>query len=126
MTDELLPVLSGRRILVVEDERLIALDIRNFLQGYGCAVLGPVSTTAAALALIDEQLPDAAILDVHLGAETSEPVAEALRAHGRPFLVLSAFRQYHLTGALSEAPLLSKPFDERKLRHELSGLLDGG
>ena len=125
MTDDLRRVLSGRRILVVEDERLIALDIRNLLEGCGCAVIGPVATTSAALALIGEHSPDAAILDVHLGNETSEPIADALRARGRPFLVLTAYQRSHLTGALRDAPLLNKPFDDRRLRHELCALLEG-
>ena len=114
---------SGRRILVVEDERLIALDIQDILEGWGCTVLGPVATNAAALHLIGRDCPDAAVLDVHLNGETSEPVADALRVQGRPFLVLTAYRQNHLTGALVDAPLLSKPVDEKKLRRELSALL---
>jgi two-component system, response regulator PdtaR len=123
MTEDLDNELSGRRILVVDDERLIALDIRDILEGWGCAVMGPVSTTTAALALIEEQLPDAAILDVSLKGETSQPVADALQTRGRPFLVLTAYQRRHLSGALVNAPLLSKPVDERKLHQELSTLL---
>lgn len=122
MKNNLIRGLSGRQILVVEDERLIALDIRNLLETCGCTVMGPVASTAAALALIGDQLPDAAILDVNLGSETSEPIAAVLRANGCPFLVLTAYSKSHLTGALTDAPLLSKPFDERDLRRELAGL----
>lgn len=122
MTDE---QLLGRRILVVEDERLIALDIQDILEGFGCKVVGPVATANAALALIQEDWPDAAILDVHLNGGTSEPVAEALRTGGRPFIVVTAYQRSHLTGALREAPLLAKPVDEKKLKGELSALLYG-
>jgi two-component system, response regulator PdtaR len=122
MSDDLHRDLSGRRILVVEDERLIALDVRDILEGWGCVVVGPVSTVAAALALIEEQTPDVAILDVHLKGGTSEPVANALLARDRPFLLLTAYNRSHLTGALVNAPLLSKPVDEKKLHQELSAL----
>ena len=123
MTDDLHNELSGRRILVVEDERLIALDIRDILKRWGCTVVGPVATATEALALIVNECPDSAILDVHLDGQSSEPVAAALQASGRPFLVMTAYPRIHLTGALSVAPLLSKPVDEKKLAQELSTLV---
>jgi CheY-like chemotaxis protein len=104
-------MLSGRRILVVEDERLIALDIQDILEGFGCTVMGPVATANAALELIQDDWPDAAILDVRL--------------NGGTFLVVTAYQRDHLTGPLREAPLLTKPVDEKKLRLELSALLHG-
>lgn len=117
--------LSDRRILVVEDEWLIAIDIQDILEGFGCTVMGPVATASAALELIADELPDAAILDVHLNGGTSLPVAEALRSCGRPFVVVTAYQQNYLTGALRDAPHLPKPIDEKKLLLELSTLLDG-
>lgn len=125
MRDDLHRDLSGRRILVVEDERLIALDLRDILEGYGCTVAGPVATAAAALALIADECPDFAILDVRLNGGTSELVAADLRGRGCPFLLLTAYQQSHLTGALCEAPLLRKPVDGTKLGQELSALLSG-
>ena len=110
--------LSGRRILVVEDERLIALDIQNILEGWGCTVLGPVATSAAALDMIADNPPDAAVLDVNLKGGTSEPVAAALRDGECAFIVLTAYQRSHLTGALHDAPLLSKPVDEKRLWQE--------
>lgn len=115
--------LSGRRILVVEDEWLIALDIQDLLEGWGCTVLGPVATAAAAIDLVADDPPDAAVLDVHLDGGTSEPVAAALRGWGRPYLVLTAYQRSHLSGALLDASLLSKPVDEKKLAQELASLL---
>lgn len=123
MTDDPHNELSGRRILVVEDERLIALDIQGILEKWGCRVVGPVATAAAALALLADERPDSAILDVHLVGGTSEPIATAMQAIKRPFVVMTAYPRSHLTGALSDAPLLSKPVDEKKLGQELSTLL---
>ena len=105
MTDNLSRELSGRRILVVEDERLIALDIQEMLESWGCTVIGPVATAAAALALLADECPDSAVLDVHLNGETSEPIAAALQLCGRPFLVLTAYQRSYLTGALHDARL---------------------
>jgi len=122
MTDDVHGNLSSRRILVVEDERLIALDVQDILERWGCTVLGPVATNAEGLQLIVDDCPDAGILDVHLNGETSEPVADALRTQGRPFLVLTAYQKSHLTGALKDAPLLNKPVDEKKLWKQLSAL----
>lgn len=116
------PDISGRRILVVEDERLLALDLQDILEGWGCKVIGPAASALAALALIEGNPPEAAILDVHLRGETSEPVADALLAQGRPFLVLTAYQRRDLPGVLGDAPLLRKPVDEKKLQLELASL----
>jgi two-component system, response regulator PdtaR len=115
--------LNGRRILVVEDEWLIALDIRDILEDWGCRVLGPVATAEAALKAIAEDPPDCALLDVQLAKGTSEPVAAALRTGGHPYLTLTAYRRGHLTGALLDAPMLSKPVDEKKLWQAICSLL---
>ena len=122
MTDDGHPSLAGNRVLVVEDERLIALDVQDILEGFGCAVLGPVATAAEALDLIAAEPPDCAVLDVNLLGGTSEPVAAALQARGRPFLVITAYQRSHLTGALSDAPWLIKPIDDKKLERELTAL----
>lgn len=124
MSDDPLRNLAGLRILIVEDERLIALDVQDVVEGWGCTVIGPVATAPAALDLIAQDLPDCAILDVQLKEGTSEPVATALREALRPFLVMSAYQRGHLTGSLRDAPLMSKPVDDKILRQELSALLD--
>lgn len=115
--------LAGRRILLVEDERLIALDMEDILRRWGCRIAGSVATADAAQDLIASDPPDAAVLDVNLRGETSETVAVALRARKRPFVVLTAYRASHLTGALRGAPVLRKPVEEGKLAQALSDLL---
>jgi CheY-like chemotaxis protein len=125
MIDVLTSTVSGHRILIVEDEWLIAFDISDLLERWGCTVIGPASTVDEALALIRQDPPDAAVLDVHLKGETSEPVARALRAQGCPFVVLTAYRALDRNGSLDGAPLLRKPVEERRLLQELSGMVCG-
>ena len=115
--------LAGKRILVVEDDRLLALYDADLLTAWDCEVLGPAASVAAALDILAETLPDAALLDVSLGGETSEPIAEALAAIPRPFVVTTAFAPRHLGPSLRTAPILGKPFSETRLRRVLTDLL---
>jgi DNA-binding response OmpR family regulator len=78
------------RVLVVEDEFLIAMDLAGLLQGAGFGVAGPVSSVAAALDCIHAERPDAAILDVSLRGERVTAVAEVLSAIRVPFVLASA------------------------------------
>ncbi len=97
------------RVLVVEDEILIALDITQILAGAGFDVVGPANSVAQALDLMKHIGCEAAVLDVNLGRETSECVALELKERGRPFLTLSGYsREQHPT-AFSGAPALTKP-----------------
>ena len=71
--------MTGARVLVVEDELLLAETLCDLMQDAGCEMVGPVSTVAAALRLIDQAPIDVAILDIRLLSEMSFPVAYALR-----------------------------------------------
>jgi CheY-like chemotaxis protein len=115
----------GCRVLVVEDEFLIALDIEQILAGLGCIVIGPAPSVARALALIDREAPDFAILDVNLGRERSAPVAEALRARGVPFALATGHNSRQLPEAVFlDAPHLGKPLDHHLLVRALARLWD--
>lgn len=98
------------RVLVVEDDALIALDISRQLTDAGFQVVGPAISVSRALGLLSDRGCDIAVLDVNLGnKETSEPVARELKARGTPFIVLSGYmREQHPPG-LQGAPVLSKP-----------------
>jgi DNA-binding response OmpR family regulator len=74
------------RVLVVEDEFMIGLDIGQQLADAGYEVVGPATSVEKALRFIAEPGCDVAILDVNLGDETSEPVARKLRGSGKPFV----------------------------------------
>jgi CheY-like chemotaxis protein len=115
--------LAGKRVLVVDDDALLAFDLETFLEGEGCVVLGPASTAEAALALLAGELPDAALLDLALGGGTSAPVADALAARGVGFLFVSGHTHAMLPTAHADRPLLAKPWSEADLRGKLTKLL---
>src|SRR3954447_7374345 len=82
--------LAGSKVLVVEDEFVVATDYQVLLWRLGCEVLGPAASAAEALVLLRHERPDAALLDVRLRDGRVTPVAEALRAAGVPFVLVSA------------------------------------
>ena len=99
----------NKRVLIVEDDALLGLDIANQLTNAGLEVVGPATSVAKALKLIAESGCDAAVLDVNLGKETGAPVALELRARGTPFVVLSGYSSEQHPAAFRGAPFLSKP-----------------
>ncbi len=103
--------LTGRRILVVEDEALVAMLVEDALLDCGAVVLGPAATVAEALRLLDGERPDAAVLDLNLAGETSAPVADALAARGIPFVVATGYGAEGLPQAHATVPVLPKPYD---------------
>src|SRR5260370_39246613 len=90
----------GIRVLVVEDEPIIALDIRQQLDDAGFEVLGPGTSVANAVQLIAEPGCDGADLNVNLGTETSEPIAHKPHASGKPFVALSEYPTHNLAPSL--------------------------
>jgi two-component system, response regulator PdtaR len=84
---------AAKVILVVEDEFLIAMELESMLERGGYEVLGPVTTVAAALAILTHHRPDACVLDFNLRGEQVTPVARVLKAEGVPFLLSSAYDQ---------------------------------
>jgi DNA-binding response OmpR family regulator len=99
----------NKRVLVVEDDALLAIDIANQLSDAGFDVVGPATSAAKALRLVGETGCDAAVLDVNLGSETAEPVAHELRARGTPFVVLSGYSSDQHPPGFHGAPTLTKP-----------------
>ncbi len=104
--------MSGpQRILLVEDEPLIAMMLEDFLEALGKTLAGTADSCEAALALVEAGEIDAAILDVNLrGGEQSWPVADALAAQGVPFVFATGGTQDGLIEAHRDRPTLSKPF----------------
>lgn len=103
--------ISAFRVLVVEDEFLIAMELHAILKGGGFEVLGPASTVSAALNHIQGNGPDAAVLDVSLRGEKVTPVAEVLLALRVPFILTTAYLPADLAmePVLATARNLGKP-----------------
>ena len=114
----------GRRIMIVEDEMLVAMELEALLAEQGCAVIGPAPTADRALALLAEGRPDAAILDVNLNGQTATPVAAALRAQNVPFLLATGYSQ-SLQAELKDTPRVDKPVNHERLVRVLTQLLGG-
>ena len=115
---------SQPRILLVEDEALIALDMQDILEEAGYAVVGPADRVGSALALAESEMLDAALLDVNLDGEKVWPVAEALRKRDIPFVLLtgSPSGQEQSPGTV-RAPQLSKPVQQPALLEAISAVL---
>ena len=112
-----------RNILLVEDDFLIAYDLKAQLEEAGMAVLGPVASNDAAHALLGQGDVHAAILDMDLGGITSFPTAERLQARGIPFVFVSGNDQDELHGGLAGSPVHTKPVHFPRLVKQLEQMI---
>lgn len=103
------------RILIVEDEWMIADDLSAALTRAGYTIVGVAGTLSKGLKLAGELAFDAAVLDANLDGSSAQPIAAALSGRGVPFLVVSGYASEQRQGALAAAPFLSKPYDETEL-----------
>lgn len=117
--------LSGLRLLVVEDEMLIALMIEEMLRDLGHAVVGPIGGVRPALQLLEERAAelDGAVLDVNLNGETVYPVADALRARDLPFVFVTGYDPTGIEGRYAAVPVLQKPFRPEQLGRLVSAAI---
>lgn len=116
--------LSGRRILVIEDEYFLAVELDRDLTAAGATVLGPVPSVQAALELLAaDEAPDAAMLDVNLGGQMAHPVADVLLTRGVPFLFMTGYDQTTLPEQYAAVRYLQKPIESSVIVRELSRLL---
>lgn len=114
--------LVGLRILVVEDEVLIAMDIEDMLLDLQCEPVGPASTIEKAITIIrsDDRL-DGVLLDMNLRGRTVLPVVEELMRNGVAFVLVTGYaRRDDEVPTLRDAPRLSKPFSVSDLSETLS------
>ncbi|HLH87665.1 MAG TPA: response regulator [Xanthobacteraceae bacterium] len=117
MPSRSLSPLVNRRILVAEDEALIAIGIESMLESFGCEVVGPVSEVREILQVIEAEPVDGALLDVNLrGRQVFEILPEIMR-RGIPVMLTSGYDDATLfPPAFRDLPRISKPFDEATLR----------
>lgn len=115
--------LQGRRVLVVEDEYMLAEDLRQQLIEEGAVVVGPVGSVAQALALLGSpKTLNAAILDVNLGGELVYPVADALTEQGVPYVFTTGYDASALPVRFSAIGRCEKPIDIKKVVDFVGGL----
>jgi two-component SAPR family response regulator len=118
--------LAGLRILIVEDEFLLAMELELLLLQRGCMVLGPVSSVGQALAVLDGEEPEIALLDVNLKGERATPIAVALQARGVPFVLITGYSAVQLSEPeLQSAPRIDKPVSCRALKRAVTAALSG-
>jgi len=116
------PELTGRRILLVEDELLISCLLEDMLEDLGCTLVGPASRIDQALQLVAGEAIDAVILDVSLDQQLSYPVADALVARSIPFLFSTGYDRDRLRDGYRAFAMLQKPFHPSELAKVLTGL----
>lgn len=117
------PTAPARRILVVEDAPMIALDLQDMLQDLGCVVVGPTGNLGVALQMAGEETLDAAVIDINIRGGKIYPVARALAARNIPFLLASGYADRTLPPDLAGRPRLEKPYNRADLDRELRALV---
>jgi CheY-like chemotaxis protein len=105
--------LKGLRVLVVEDQAPIALQLEDMLVESECEVVGPASRVGQALRLLSENAVDAAVLDLNIAGELVYPVADALDARGLPFIFATGYNPSDISGRYGHRPVVQKPFSRR-------------
>ena len=106
---------GGLRVLLVEDENLVAMLLEDMLAELGHSVVGPVARLKKALEMAQHEAIDLAILDVNINGEQAYPVAEALAARGIPFVFSTGYGERGLPPQYRGHPTLQKPFQQHDL-----------
>ena len=118
-------LLSGKRILIVEDQYLLADDACAILNAEDAAIVGPVRSVADAMLALPFGV-DAAVLDVALTDGAVYPVAEALEARGTPFLFMTGYAPDIIPVRWADIAILTKPVSSQRLVEAVSSLLANG
>lgn len=118
------PNLAGCRVLIVEDDPMVAMLVETALEDTQCSIMGPFGDLAGALAAADREVPDLAVLDINLGGEMVFPLAELLGARGVPFMLLSGYGDTGLPADKPNWPICAKPFKLDELVLALGRLLE--
>jgi CheY-like chemotaxis protein len=117
---------AGLRILLVEDEAMVAMIIEDTLSDLGCEVVGPIATVARACEAAATERVNGAFLDVNLRGELVYPVAEALTARGVPFAFVTGYGESGIDARYRSAPVLTKPFLPEAVEQLVSRHMVGG
>jgi PAS domain S-box-containing protein len=119
---------SETRVMIVEDEALLAMELETLLQSAGCTVIGPFSNLEQAREAVHGEAINIALLDTNLNGEMVYPLADDLAARGVPFIFVTGYGASHLPERFRAAPRVSKPYDPSVLRRELerAGVVGSG
>ena len=117
------PTLAGRRILIAEDEYLIARDLKHTLIDAGCAEVWVVPSIAECTQAAAERTPDALVLDLRLRDGDASELAREQRANGVPVVFITGYEEAAIPTDLGDLPLLAKPFPRRQLVSTLNAVL---
>lgn len=115
-------MLQGLRVLIVEDEHIVALALADDLEDQGAIIVGPASSVEGALGLIGQHPIEAAVLDIQLQSQMVFPVAEALTGLDVPFLFTSGFDASAVPAAFAHVPQCDKPTSSRTVVDMLARL----
>ena len=115
--------LTGKRILIVEDEPIVAMMVEDMLADLGALAVGPVTSLAGAAQFLCDGGFDAAILDLNLNGEGTEGVARALRDRGVPFIFATGYDSSGVMN-LGESGILQKPYRLEQMAAALARALD--
>jgi two-component SAPR family response regulator len=107
------------KVLVVEDEPLIAFDIASMLDSLGCDMVGPVARLSDALKAVETETFDCAILDINVRGGFTTPIAEILLDRHVPLLLATGYSEYALPRTLVGQARLAKPYTSEQLEREL-------
>jgi len=128
--DDRRAALKGQRILVAEDEVLVAMMMEDTIIDAGGMVLGPVVSVHDALSLLDAAQADggvsAAVINLRLGQHSTTRLADALTEQGVPFIYATGYGTHHDLDAHQEVPVLDKPYNPAELVESLESLLSCG
>lgn len=115
-------LLSGRHILIVEDEPLIAMTVEDMIVELGGIPVGPAANVADGLRLAATSPLDAALLDVNLNGCRSDEIARALAARGIPYIFATGYGRTGIDG-FPDTPVIAKPYRAEALAEMLSALM---
>lgn len=110
-----IPHLKGLRVLLVEDQMIVAMQVEDVLREAGCEVIGPAGTLHTAMTLAQSEALDAAVLDINLDGEKTFPLAEQLQRRNIPFILATGYGESVLPQKWRDLPRLSKPFRGEQL-----------